>query len=147
MLDSSHMCSTNYGRRIRKCSRTSVCFASFRCFSIGRRFSFLVLAGSLTGVLMAQSPNNLDCSDPLLADTIECSNQTSNQTQHETQSQMQPGAPGAYDATSENSADNSPSNYSDLEQFRRQASRQQPPLPLEPLTEFQKFVASTTGQI
>lgn len=96
---------------------------------------------------MAQSPNNLDCSDPLLADTIQCSNQSSNQTQHVTQSQMQPGAPGAYDSTSENPADNSPSNYSDLEQFRRQASGQQPPLPLEPLTEFQKFVASTTSQI
>lgn len=40
--------------------------------------------------------------------------------------------------------------YSDVEQLSRQAASrnplQRPPLPLEPLTEFQKFVASTTGQ-
>lgn len=39
-------------------------------------------------------------------------------------------------------------NYYDLEQLSQQsASMQSTPLPPEPLTEFQKFIASTTGQI
>ena len=41
-------------------------------------------------------------------------------------------------------------NYSDIEQYSRQANirnrAQEAPLPAEPPTEFQKFVASTTGQ-
>jgi protein involved in polysaccharide export with SLBB domain len=40
------------------------------------------------------------------------------------------------------------SNYSDVEQLPRQASAQnQAPLPPEPLSEFQKFIASTSGQV
>ena len=39
------------------------------------------------------------------------------------------------------------SNYSDIEQYSRQAAAQPTPLPPEPLTEFQKFVASSTGLI
>jgi protein involved in polysaccharide export with SLBB domain len=42
-------------------------------------------------------------------------------------------------------------NYTDIEQLNRQQTQngrpQEPRLPPEPLTEFQKFVASTTGQI
>jgi protein involved in polysaccharide export with SLBB domain len=39
------------------------------------------------------------------------------------------------------------SNYSDIEQYSRRTAAQPVPLPPEPLTEFQKFVASTTGLI
>lgn len=39
------------------------------------------------------------------------------------------------------------SNYSDIEQYSRQAAVQPAPLPPEPLTEFQKFVASSAGLI
>ena len=63
---------------------------------------------------------------------------------------------GVYSAPSGNSSGdysgnpsrgNLPSNYTDVEQFSRQAAAKPVPLPPEPLTEFQKFVASTTGQI
>jgi protein involved in polysaccharide export with SLBB domain len=138
-------------RRIWECNGAPVCLAIRGCFSIGRVSSFFVMAGLLTGALIAQSSSNLDCSDPLLTGTLECSNLNSNQTQRGTQLQMPPGAAGAYSAIPENPSANPtgmpPSNYSDVEQLSRQASRQQPPLPPEPLTEFQKFAASTTGQI
>ncbi|MEI9970343.1 MAG: polysaccharide biosynthesis/export family protein [Terracidiphilus sp.] len=39
------------------------------------------------------------------------------------------------------------SNYSDIEQYSRQAAAKPAPLPPEPLTEFQKFVASSSGLI
>ncbi len=42
---------------------------------------------------------------------------------------------------------NRQSSYWDLEQLLRQNAAQQAPLPPEPLTEFQKFVASTTGLV
>ena len=42
---------------------------------------------------------------------------------------------------------NPSSNYSDIEQYSRQAAAQPAPLPPEPLTEFQKFVASSAGLI
>ena len=39
------------------------------------------------------------------------------------------------------------SSYSDIEQYSRRTAAQPAPLPPEPLTEFQKFVASSTGLI
>lgn len=42
---------------------------------------------------------------------------------------------------------NLPANYSDLERLSRQTAAQPMALPPEPLTEFQKFVASTTGLV
>jgi protein involved in polysaccharide export with SLBB domain len=59
---------------------------------------------------------------------------------------MRSPLPGEYGAPSGNPN----SSYSDIEQLSRQATArnraQQAPLPQEPLTEFQKFVVSTTGQ-
>ncbi len=70
---------------------------------------------------------------------------------------MQPGAPGAYAVPFGSSQGgypgnlysrgNLPANYSDIEQLSRQAAAQPAPLQPEPLTEFQSFVASTTGLI
>ena len=123
--------------------------------SIVRSLSFLVLAGSLTTVLKAQSTSPLDCSDPLLASTSECSSQS----QQGTQPQTEPGAQGGYNPLtgnppgnpnypgSPNYNGNLPSSYSDIERYERQAGARPTPLQPEPLTEFQKFVASTTDLV
>ena len=116
----------------------------YRC--VGRGSSFLcsglfLLAGTFATAIHAQSSSGIDCSDPLLASAYSCSGQT----QQGTQSQIQLGTPGALAAPS--SAGNLPSAYSDIEQLSRQAAAQPAPLPPEPLTEYQKFVASTTGLV
>ena len=88
---------------------------------------------------------NPDCADPLLANSSQCTSQGLNQTP---MSGLNPGQsanptrpssqlPGFFD-------------YRDNENMARQPSRRQPAqetLPAEALTEFQKFVASTTGQV
>lgn len=96
-----------------------------------------------------QTPNTADCSDPAQANSPACANQTLNPTPQGSQLRLpqstEPWRPGAQPST--NSLYNSP--YLDNEQL----SRQIPGLglhnllPPEPLTEFQKFVASTSGQI
>ncbi len=122
-----------------------------------RHFSLLVFLSFFASALLAQSVGGQDCSDPLLAGTAECSNSTQDNTQ------LQPGTPGAYGAPSANPQANLPGtstytgspnypgnrlgNYSDLEQWSRMAAGQRAPAPPEPLTEYQKFVASTTGLI
>ena len=65
------------------------------------------------------------------------------------------GAPGALNApsaspsqgTNPNPPGSLPTNYSDIEQLTRQAGAPPTPLQPEPLTEYQKFVASTTGLV
>jgi len=128
-------------------------------FQLAIQLSLAVFAASFTCAIQAQTPGSLDCSDPLLAGTAECAAQT----QSGTQPQTQPGTPGPYNLPSVNPQTNlpgtqnptvnpnypanRPSTYWDLEQLSRQNAAQQPPLLPEPLTEFQKFVASTTGLI
>jgi protein involved in polysaccharide export with SLBB domain len=127
--------------------RTAVCCRP-GVFILVRHIGFFALSCSLTSSVSAQTSNSLDCSDPLLASTLACSNQT----QEETQSQQSLGTPGTYGPSSANPSANGnanypthlPSYYSDVEQLSRQAPAQPSPLPPEPLTEFQKFVASTT---
>jgi protein involved in polysaccharide export with SLBB domain len=95
-----------------------------------------------------------------------------NQNQQGNQPQGQPGSQGGYYPSPESPSANTPtgpnypgysnstgalgypgssgrlpSNYSDLEQFWRQTGQPSAPTPAEPLTEFQKFVGSTTGLI
>ncbi len=124
-----------------------------------RHIGLFALSCSAACAVSAQNANTLDCSDPLLATTQACSNQT----QQGTSSQQPLGSTGTYGGTygsslanpSENGnanyRPNLPSTYSDIEQLSRQpvqpGQRQPEPLPLEPLTEFQKFVASTTNLI
>lgn len=95
----------------------------------------------------AQSPNAWDCSDPLLADAVECSGQTPQETNALQTQQTRSTLSGESGVQSRNPN----SNYSDIEQLSRQSTAQnqaqQAPLPPEPLTEFQKFVASTAQQI
>jgi protein involved in polysaccharide export with SLBB domain len=101
-------------------------------------------AGYPAGV---QSPSSLDCSDPLLATSQECSGQNL----QETVPLMSPQLRSMQLGESVDLFRSPSNNYSDVEQFSRQAptrGQAQPvKLPPEPLTEFQKFVLSTTGQI
>ena len=151
----------------------SVCFLAVGRVSVVRQLSCLFLALSLAGALRAQNASSPDCSDPLLAGTYECSSQEQLGDQPQTQSVPQagynpvPGEPSANSSTNPNYpgysnypgalsypgypnnqySGNLPSNYSDLEQYWRQTGQQPQPLQPEPLTEFQRFVASTTGLI
>jgi protein involved in polysaccharide export with SLBB domain len=105
--------------------------------------------GGQTGGQSSSSPDLSlpDCSDPLLATSQECAGLTQQESVPLMSSQTR-------SLQSLESVDlfRSPSNnYSDVEQFSRQTptrGQMQPvKLPPEPLTEFQKFVLSTTGQI
>jgi protein involved in polysaccharide export with SLBB domain len=101
-----------------------------------------------TSVDGISSPNSIDCSDPLLATSSACMGQM----QGVNGVNQQLGGGGASLGTSSLGMPlpNTTPNYFDVEQPRAQqgASAQNgPPLPPEPLTEFQKFVASTTGQV
>jgi protein involved in polysaccharide export with SLBB domain len=110
-----------------------------------RQLGLLLLCGSLAAAVYAQNtnpgaaqnPNELDCSDPLMASSSQCLGQ--NQRDLNTNLPLQTQSP----ATTPNG------NYSDIEQLSRPANgrnqAQQMMLPPEPPTEFQRFVTSTTG--
>jgi protein involved in polysaccharide export with SLBB domain len=91
----------------------------------------------------SQNPSGTpDCSDPLLANSSQCSAQGQNQN---------PLSPG-YPSSQPGQNGTQPPvnfNYTDNENLNRQTTRPQaqPIVPPEPLTEFQRFVASTTGQV
>src|SRR5215469_9324976 len=116
----------------------------------GSFFSILLLLTfAPVTVLLAQQPASdqtpilPDCSDPLQAGTLECSRQQpANLLSPSDRGFPNTKLPG--DRTGA-----SPNTYSDIEQLSRQAQSRPPATPLvpEPLTEFQKFVASTTGQV
>jgi protein involved in polysaccharide export with SLBB domain len=93
-----------------------------------------------------QNPSRVDCSDPLQADAPECSLQTPGAASNQTPQSRLPQADGLGAQSARPNG-----NYSDTEQLNRQTSQrgqaQEPRLLPEPLTEFQKFVASTTGQV
>ena len=105
---------------------------------------------SLTATLHAQQPStsgNPDCTDSQLANTPQCSGQTQEESSPLLQQQTRSATPEERGTQSQ-----SPNyNYSDTENLSRQPSgRNQPSavaLQPEPLTEFQKFVASTVGQV
>ncbi|MFY9748028.1 MAG: SLBB domain-containing protein [Acidobacteriaceae bacterium] len=108
-------------------------------------------AACITVVLHAGAQDNLpgtpqnpsstpDCSDPLLANSSQCTSQNQNPIS------LSPGNP----STQNGGQAPLNFNYTDNENLTRQPAnrnQQQPPLPPEPLTEFQKFVASTSGQL
>jgi len=87
-----------------------------------------------------QNPSSTpDCSDPLLANSSQCA--TQNQT---------PLVPVNPQAQPGQTTPPLNFNYTDNENLNRQPALRPPSqvtLPPEPLTEFQKFVASTTGQV
>lgn len=138
-------------------SRSVLCARMVKSFIL-----FLVLAccgnplfaqqipGSSDG---SQNPGAVDCSDPLQAGSSQCINPTTYQSGQN----LGFPSPNAQSGTNPNLGLSSEQSrgvtrtYSDAEsQARQQAAQgktQQIPLPPEPLTEFQRFIASTTNQI
>ncbi len=98
--------------------------------------------GSLPGSSQNQT-NAVDCSDPLMAGSPQCTGQLQGT------SPMSTTGIGAFPGLSNNPLQQQNSNYTDNEILTRQLAARTlfRPLPPEPLTEFQKFVASTTGQV
>ena len=117
-----------------------------------RQLALLLLALCLSFSLHARAQDNVtgnangqsgtvDCTDPLMANSSQCSGQ--NQGSFPLSAPNSTAQPGPVQPPYN-------SNYTDNENFvRQQAMRPQPRrnLPAEPLTDFQKFVASTTGQV
>lgn len=110
----------------------------------------LLLAASLCAQQTQNSPtggstNTWDCSDPLLASSPQCSGQSSEDMN------TPPSFPATGSSMNQNQPQTQTRTYSDIEsQTRQQTNRAQQPnrqFPPEPLTEFQKFTATTTGQI
>jgi protein involved in polysaccharide export with SLBB domain len=92
--------------------------------------------------------NSEDCADPLLASRAACSNQSEDIRNQMAPQQGRSITPGQYGNGVQ--PPNSRNNYSDTEPLTGRAPREaqtSPVLPPEPLTEFQKFTASTAGQI
>ncbi len=93
----------------------------------------------------AQYPSSIDCSDPMEISAPECSGQMPGTGQMQNpQSRFPQSGRNGSQQTRPNG------NYTDNEQLNRpqsQSGQYQQFLPPEPLTEFQKFVATTTGQI
>jgi protein involved in polysaccharide export with SLBB domain len=111
---------------------------------------FASLAAVVSAPLLSQSsapaqeqaPSTLDCSDPLMAGSSKCSSQI-----QELGGQVTSPAAGAAGTQSQNPN----SNDFDIEHLPQQPAAEnrarQVQSPPEPLTEFQKFVASTTGEV
>src|ERR1035438_8317872 len=147
------------GRGNRDSDVGSVFCWSILCVRLLTGLCFLCLMCSLTNSLYAQeqqSPsgnpygarnaNTPDCTDPLLATSAECTGQSTEQNGSLLGSGMRTVPPGTLGTQSGNRS----GYYSDTESLSRPSpsmNQTQPILPPEPLTEFQKFAASTTSQI
>ncbi len=115
----------------------------------------LPTGGSGTGT--SQNPfgsagsGNVDCSDPLMANSSLCFGFSQGSASSLGFEGPSSGIGGSYGMGSSYglSSSSSARNYFDIEQLSQQANASLPPTPLapEPLTEFQKFIASTTGQV
>lgn len=148
------MDSATCGRSVRgRISLSIPCKYKYRLPLISQ-LGFFAVAASLTVHLPAQipgqnpNPGGWDCTDPLLAGTEACSNQAQQGTaglqQNGLNGLSNPNSPGTFNGIP-NFGANLPSNYSDIEQLSRRVTPQPTQVPPEPLTEFQKFAASTTG--
>ena len=97
----------------------------------------------------------VDCSDPLMANSSSCASSGQQNPNGASGSQLQNyGQPGALNgAASQQTQGSRPQNYNDTGDLTNQNQNQNvrgltgQRLPPEPLTEFQKFVAGTTGQM
>jgi protein involved in polysaccharide export with SLBB domain len=157
MLDFWHMTFLHRGRGNRDSDFDSVFARPYLCVRAigGFLLPCLMVVSAVSLFAQESAPNGypdgarnatgVDCSDPLLSASAECSGQSSEQNGNLLGS-------GARTLPSVNGAQtgNRSGFYSDTESLSRQPSgvnQAQRPLPPEPLTEFQKFAASTTGQI
>ena len=154
MVKSSHMTVSLEDRDIRG-HRASSAWRQPASFNpMVAKFGFLLLILSASTMLSAQQTplsdssqsGGADCSDPLTANSSLCSGQNYDQENSQSGSRLRIPLSGQYGSQPRNSG-----IYSDTENMSRQSSgrNQSLPirLPLEPLTEFQKFVASTISQI
>ena len=101
----------------------------------------------------SQTSNNPDCADPLLASSAECmgQDQSNGQQQLNVNPQTGAGVPRTFGAPTQdqnnNFTDTGQPGSRQGQQNGVNSSQQQMLLPPEPLTEFQKFIASTTSQV
>jgi protein involved in polysaccharide export with SLBB domain len=163
MVDSEEMSDSQSGAAFRVPSPRPARFRPASSLLTVSQFGFLLLMSLAVATASAQqipttsdstqTTNNSDCSDPALAGSGQCSAQgqdlgNQNLGGQQLTPQTRTALPGAFGGQP-----NPNSNYSDTEQFLRGTTRgqaqqqQQTILPPEHLTEFQKFIASTTGQV
>ena len=141
MLDSSHMDLVKFGEgrqlMTARCQPVSLLglFARLTPLVAVLLFSF----SSIAQQLPQTSPTTPDCSDPTMAGTAQCASQGL---------QIPSNTLSPFGQVPQAAQPQMPSSYSDLQrQNQNPSQRYTQQLPPEPLTEFQKFVASTTGQI
>lgn len=108
------------------------------------------VGGALGGEANSPGTNTADCSDPLMASSAECSGLMQNQASPFGFPQVGSVLGGEYGIPMTNPS----GTYSDLEKMNQNApggksaaQKSEARLSPEPLTEFQKFIAETTGQI
>lgn len=122
----------------------SLLFAAFSPFAIAQSSSSTGLMGGF------QSNQAMDCSDPLLASSAQCQGM-------QQRGYMPPvGMPQGATTTVPQTGMVQPPTYNDTGGFNEMGGSRTSsqigrdhlvPLPAQPLTEFQKFVAGTTGQV
>ena len=155
MLDFVEMSILKYGWSLGNCGPCSHCYQSKSLLRKAKHLGFFLLLYPLAiGALAQQQPssgypdntqssNTQDCTDPLQSNSQLCigQNQTNSLLTRQT---------GSEPADS-SQTQNPNRNYSDTAQSSRLNSGQNQEwpglLPPQPLTEFQKFVASTTNQV
>ena len=160
MVDSEEMSDSQSGGVLRATIPGPARCRSVSSLHMVRQFGFLLLMSLVVATARGQqqqipttsdstqTSNNPDCNDPALAGSDQCSAQGQNLGGQQLTPQTRTALPGAFGGQS-----NPNSNYSDTEQFLRGTARGQAQqqlqtiLPPEHLTEFQKFIASTTGQV
>jgi protein involved in polysaccharide export with SLBB domain len=119
----------------------------FFCLAAALSFAQQQDNGSTSGD--SQNTNTWDCSDPLLATTSQCTGgaQEDNNGTLGSQQMRSPSTTGGISSQPQIPT----RTYSDTESQTRQPNArnqlQTQPLPREPLTEFQKFAATTAGQV
>ena len=168
MVDFGSMSILKYSRSAGICCSGSGRYRAISLLRSAKKFGFILLLPLLATAVQAQqsqpsssypdnsqNSNPVDCSDPLQANSSQCSaqnqedqNPSLNQSTNPLMNpQTRTGLPGA----NGQQVQSPNTNYSDTEQSSRQPNarnqQQERPLPREPLTEFQKFVVSTTNQV
>ena len=130
----------------------SIFLAMFSPLAIAQTSPFGDYSTGQQGQQQGQQTPSVDCTDPLMANSAEC--QAQNQTGTSAQQYPQQGVtPQINPAAVPQPGMVPPTTFNDLtHQNRNQLSRYQNalnqlPLAPQPLTEFQKFVAGTTGEV
>lgn len=161
MVNSGAMSISKYGVSRRICRLGSLRYQSLSHHSMARRFGLLLLVSSLATTVLAQqqelypssypasqqNSNTPDCTNPAIAGSPLCTSQNQGLTNSQTNFQMSSIQPGQFGASGQSLNSNQSETQQSSRQENSQSQVQRAPLPPEPLTEFQKFVASTTNQI